>query len=79
MKVHLFNHWFKHKVPIDDHIEHIKDIWLRDQIRYSIRYSNLWRWLNDRYDVGQYYSNREKRAYLVFHNERHYLMFLLKL
>jgi hypothetical protein len=75
MKVHLFNHWFKHKIPIDAHIEQIKDSWLKDQIRYS----NLWRWLNDKYDVGQYYNWKEGRNYLTFHNEQHYLMFLLKL
>jgi hypothetical protein len=75
MRVNLFNHWFKHKVPIEDHIDRIKDVWLTDRTRYS----NFWPWLNDRYDVGQYYNWREERAYLVFHNRDHYLMFLLKL
>lgn len=75
MKVTLFNHWFKHKVPIVDHIDRIKDVWFTD----SIRYSNFWNWLNEKYDVGQYYDWKEDRNYLVFHNEKHYLMFLLKL
>ena len=77
MKVTLFNHWFKHKVPLDDHFDCVKAAWLNDP--GDIRYSNFWRWLNDKHDVGQYYSNRESRNYLVFYNEQHYLMFLLKL
>jgi hypothetical protein len=75
MKVTLFNHWFKHKVPIDTHIEQIKENWLSGRFRYS----NVWTWLDDAYDVGQYYNWREEQNYLVFHDEQHYLMFLLKL
>ena len=79
MKVHIFNHWFKYKVPIDD----IWESTLHDKVTnrplgegYD---SNFWRWLDDKYDVGQYYKHSEQRNYLVFHNEHHYLMFLLKL
>ncbi len=77
MKVNLFNHWFKFKVPIDKHQEQIADAWLADP--GDIRYSNLWRWLNVRFDVGQYYKASESRNYMCFNNEQHYLMFLLKL
>ena len=77
MKVHLFNHWFKHKVPVDTHFEHIKDSFFKSGV--DVPHTHFWHWLDDRYDVGQYYSNREQRNYLVFHNEQHYLMFLLKL
>ena len=78
MKVHIFNHWFKFKVPIDKHW----DGFLKDKILErppGTYYSNFWRWLDDEYDVGQYYNWREERNYLVFHDKNHYLMFLLKL
>lgn len=77
MKVTLFNHWFKYKVPIDNHFEQITDAKFNDN--GNVRYSNFWRWLNDKYDVGQYYNWNEGRNYLVFHDEKHYLFFLLKL
>ena len=77
MKVHLFNHWFKYKVPIHD----IWDSVLHDKAvaSQSSKYRGLWDWLDGEYDVGQYYSNRESRNYLVFHDKNHYLTFLLKL
>ena len=74
MKVHLFNHWFKHKVPVDTHFEQIKEAYFKANTHIDV-----WYWLDDEYDIGQCYSNRERRNYLVFHNEQHYLMFLLKL
>jgi hypothetical protein len=74
MKVHLFNHWFKHKVPIDTHFEQIKEAYFKAKT-----HTKVWHWLDDEHDVGQYYSNRERRNYMVFHNRQHYLMFLLKL
>jgi hypothetical protein len=64
-------------VPIDAHIEQIKIAIFNDD--YHIRYSNLWHWLDDKFDIGQYYSWKEQRNYLVFHDEKHYLIFLLKL
>lgn len=78
MKVNLFNHWFKYKVPIASIWEstlHDKAI---DAGR-SHKYKNLWQWLDDEFDVGQYYNWKEEQNYLVFHNEKHYMMFLLKL
>jgi hypothetical protein len=74
MKVNLFNHWFKYKVPIETH-------WPRIEQRVLQEYKpgHLWKWLNDKYDVGQYYKVSEGKNYLVFHNRNHYLMFLLKL
>ena len=74
MKVNLFNHWFKHKVPIEDHFERICDAITKDK-----DHMRLWEWLDDKFDVGQYYKVSESRNYLVFHNRNHYLMFLLKL
>jgi hypothetical protein len=76
MKVNLFNHWFKHKVPIDNHIEEIQDAWYYDRER---RYSSFWGWLDDKFDVGQYYNWKEGRNYLCFNDEQHYIVFLLKL
>ena len=74
MKVHWFNHWFKYKVPINKHLEQIK------QRLYTSRcYSNLWLWLDDEHDVGQWYKWNEEQNYMVFHNKEHYMMFLLKL
>lgn len=75
MRVNLFNRWFKYKVPIDDHYKVILHHLLKNQQGTW----NLWDWLNTRHDVGQYYNWKEKRNYLVFHNEHHYLTFLLKL
>ena len=78
MKVTLFNHWFKYKVSIDD----IWDSTLRDKVGsrpLTVGRGNFWNWLNDTYDVGQYYNWQEEQNYLVFHNEHHYTMFLLKL
>jgi hypothetical protein len=77
MKVTMFNHWFKHKVPIDDHFDQIQEA--KFNHGGNIRYSNFWNWLNNTYDVGQYYNWREERNYLVFHDKNHYLIFLLKL
>ncbi len=74
MKVTLFNHWFKYKVPIDNHAEHISNRLLRDNP--PIRF---WQWHDREFDVGQYYNWKEGQNYLVFHNEKHYTMFLLKL
>lgn len=76
MNVNLFNHWFKYKVPIDD----IWDSTLKDKAvaAQGNTHRNLWRWLDDEHDVGQYYNWDEQRNYLVFHNKDHYLMFLLK-
>lgn len=74
MKVTLFNHWFKYKVPIDNHAEHISNRLLRDNP--PIRF---WQWLDREFDVGQYYNWKEGQNYLVFHDEKHYTMFLLKL
>ena len=76
MKVNLFNHWFKYKVPVDDHIYAIRDRVMKDK---QYHYLNFWAWANDVHDVGQYYNWSEHRNYLVFHNKNHYLMFLLKL
>lgn len=76
MKVNLFNHWFKYKVPVDTHVDRIKDACLEDK-RYH--YLNFWKWLNEAHDIGQYYNRRECRNYMVFRNEQHYLTFLLKL
>ena len=76
MKVNIFNHWFKYKVPVDAHINSIKDAVLKDT---SYHYLNFWAWLNETHDVGQYYNFNECRNYMVFHNEKHYLTFLLKL
>lgn len=74
MKINLFNHWFKLKVPIENHIDQIQNNWWTGS-----HHINLWGWLNDEYDVGQYYNWKEGKNYLVFHDEKHYLMFLLKL
>jgi len=74
MKVHLFNHWFKHKVSIDTHFDQIKDAYFKAKTQ-----TKVWNWLDEEYDIGQYYSYEERQSYLVFHNEHHYLMFLLKL
>lgn len=76
MKVHLFNHWFKYKVPVDDHLDRIRDRMLNSGY---FRYLDFWSWVNDVHDVGQYYNYREQRNYMVFHNKEHYMMFLLKL
>jgi endonuclease III len=75
MKVNLFNHWFKYKVPVDTHIDRVKDAVLKDKQHYL----RFWGWLNDVHDVGQYYKVSEGRNYMVFHNRAHYMMFLLKL
>jgi hypothetical protein len=74
MKVNKFNHWFKYKVPIDNHWSIIEK-----KILKEYKPGRLWPWLNEEYDVGQYYNWHEGRNYLVFHNKNHYLMFLLKL
>ena len=74
MKVHLFNHWFKYKVPIDKHWERIES-----KIVDEFGYHHPWEWLNDKYDVGQYFNVHEMKNYMVFHNKEHYMMFLLKL
>lgn len=74
MKVNLFNHWFKYKVPIDNHWSYIKP-----KAREQKPHRNLWQWLDEEYDVGQYYNWNEERNYMVFHNRAHYMMFLLKL
>jgi endonuclease III len=74
MKVHLFNHWFKYKVPVDTHHERIAN--RLDSDNPPIRY---WQWLDQEFDVGQYYNRKEGQNYLVFHNREHYLTFLLKL
>jgi len=76
MKINLFNHWFKLKVPIENHIDQIQEAWYTDPRR---RYSSLWFWLDDSFDVGQYYNWKESRNYLCFNDEKHYMMFLLKL
>jgi hypothetical protein len=73
MKVNLFNHWFKYKVPADKHFDSIQSALIKS---WSF---NPWEWLDAEHDVGQYYNWRESRNYLVFHNEKHYLTFLLKL
>ena len=72
MKVHLFNHWFKYKVPVDRHWPAIQDKVLADE------YINVWDWLNDLYDVGQFFKVSENRNYMVFHNQKHYINCLLK-
>jgi hypothetical protein len=77
MKVNLFNHWFKYKVPIAKHQDQISDAWFADPS--DLRYSSLWRWLDVRFDVGQYYNWKEERNYMCFNDEKHYMMFLLKL
>ena len=74
MKVNLLNRWFKYKVPIDRHWDIIKSSLMSEP-----KYLSLWDWLEDEFDVGQYYNFREEQNYLVFHNEQHYMMFLLKL
>lgn len=76
MKVNMFNHWFKYKVPVDKHIDALRDVVLKGKLYH---YLNFWAWINDTHDVGQYYNWRESRNYLVFHNEQHYITFLLKL
>lgn len=76
MKVNLFNHWFKLKVPIENHIDLIQDAWYYDKER---QYSSFWGWLNDKFDVGQYYNWKEGKNYLCFNDEKHYIIFLLKL
>ena len=75
MKVNMLNHWFKYKVPIDKHAYHITHSF----VNAGDQTLPFWRWLEYKYDVGQYHSWRENRNYLVFHNRNHYLMFLLKL
>lgn len=74
MKVNIFNHWYKYKVPVDEHHERIAERLDRDNP--PIRY---WAWLDREFDVGQYYNWEEKQNYLVFHDKHHYLLFLLKL
>lgn len=78
MKVNLFNHWFKYKVPIDDHADQIIDIVANDDY-YRIRSKHIWAWLDEKHDVGQYFNYNENRNYMVFHDKNHYLTFLLKL
>jgi hypothetical protein len=75
MKVNMFNHWFKYKVPVSKHADHITN----SLIRAGDQSYPFWEWLDYKYDVGQYYKVNESRNYLVFHNRNHYLMFLLKL
>ena len=76
MKVNLFNHWFKYKVPVDDHLDRIRDRMLKSGY---FRNLDFWSWANETHDVGQYYNWREQQNYMVFHNKEHYMMFLLKL
>lgn len=74
MKVRWFNHWFKYKIPVSQHFDQINNALMREG-----HFNNLWEWLDKKYDVGQYYNFKEGRNYLVFRDQKHYLIFLLKL
>ena len=83
MKVHIFNHWFKFKVPVDKHSEAIVDSMQRaghrwpDKSKTYMR-NHFWDYVNHM-GAGQYYNWREGRNYLCFNSEEEYLVFLLKL
>ena len=73
MKVNLFNHWFKYKVPVEKHWD-----LLESKITNVLGYHHPWKWLDEQFDVGQYYKVSEGRNYMVFHNKKHYINCLLR-
>lgn len=74
----------KFKVPVDRHSDYIVErMMLRGHTwfganKYQMR-NHFWGFLKDEFGIKQKYSWREKRNYMVFKDENHYLTFLIKL
>lgn len=74
----------KFKVPVSQHGEYIVDRMIqrghdwRNKNTYECR-DHFWDWLEHEFGVKQQWSWREKRNYMVFRDEQHYMTFLLSL
>jgi hypothetical protein len=71
-------HWLKYKVPVERHSNEIIIRMLRDGVVSLVR-ERFWDYLKREFGVKQYFNWRNCTSYMVFDNEQHYLMFLLKL
>lgn len=62
-------------VPISTHFEQILDNMTNDRELHD----DLWKYISKKFGVTRKYSWRNSTNYLVFKNDKEYLLFLLKL
>ncbi len=72
-------HWFKYKVPVEQHGEEIIRRMTKDGMFNPTQRTFLWDYLKKEFGIKQHFNRRNCTNYMVFTDEEHYMLFLLKL